>query len=279
MKTTRPALLLLFIATPLLAEETASSQPATTSRPATTHSATTQAADISPAAGALLSKLAAASAKSAPTQFAGVIVGDFDVAGRAKHFELDVTGRTDGNGRFWHYGRETGLLVSDGTHGYLYDQHRNRYAELQVAAGRCAPSNLDEAVSDVLLDENPALLMTLTTDAGALLRRLATSITLSDSGNGLVLSTSLKRITFDLDPATQALLRSTIDYTPDFVRRGATGVKSAKAVLTYGTPLFPPASDSYTWSPPPTASQFVLHDELIRPADAASGSVPIPPKK
>jgi len=247
---------------------TTTGAPATqsaTSRPATTQSLATVSEEAAP----LLAKLSDAYLHAGPLKVSGTIIGRFDVAGRSKTYTLDVFGQTDGDGRFYHYGqtdgRGIGLVISDGKNGYLYDQHRNSFAELDVTRGRCEPGDLNEAISDVLIDENPALLLCLTNDPASLLRMLTSSIKRSDGKDAseLVLDLKSRRITLRLDEKTGRITRSTIDYGPIFTTRHAAGVKSVSAVLTY-TVQQPGEKISYTWSPPATASQMRLGNELLR---------------
>ena len=208
-----------------------------------------------------------------PLKIAGTVIGNFDVAGRSKTRTLDVFGQTDGDGRFYHYGqsdgRGVGLVISDGKNGYLYDQHRNSFAELDVTPGRCAPGDLNNAISDVLIDENPALLLCLTNDPATLLRMLSASIKRSDAKDAseIVLDLKTRRITLRLDDKSGRIVRSTIDYGPIFTARHAAGVKSVSAVLTYAVQQ-PGEQIAYTWSPPATASQMHLSSELLRHNDA-----------
>lgn len=259
----------------------ATTRPTTTSQPATTQAATTRAsADVSAAAAPVLDRLAAAYANAVPMDFVASVVGTFDVAGRSKMYTLEISGRTDGDGRFFHYGSGVGLLVSDGTNAYLYDQRRNAYAELQATPRRPAPAELDEAISDVLIDENPALLLTLTTDPAGLLKHLAKAVRLpagkaDGRADGLVLELPMKLITLEVDPKTGLITRSTIDYAPAMTARHAAGVRRADAVLTYTRQAHAATTmpaDAFAWQPPATASQIVLHAELLRSMSPRGGS-------
>lgn len=258
--------------------EAAATGPATTS-PATTRSttspATTQAtAAVDADAEPVLARLAAAYAGDQPLHVTGRLEGEFDVAGRRRTYTLPVDGRTDGAGRYRHDAGPAGLLVSDGVHAYLFDARRGAFATLKAKPGRPVPDDVDPAVRSILLDENPALLLSLTTDPAGLLRHSARVIRLAPATQpadaGLVLEGPQKLWTFRLTPAG-TIRSATIDYTPLMTARRATHVKTAKVTLTYdSTSNAPPPADAFTWLPPATATEFDLPEASQSPIDPAT---------
>ena len=253
----------------LAAASSAQSSSAPTTFP-TTAPATRPTANVSVDAAPLLDALAKTYSRVEPLRVTGVIVGDFDVAGRKKVFTLRVSGITDGAGRFIHKADGSGLLVNNGKQAYLFDSKRDTFAELPAMAARVSPAELDESVVNVLLDENPALLLTLTSDPAGLLKQVATKIHLSQTPPGgankqLVLELPQKRITLSVDPTRDTITSSTIDYASVFKARGATDVKSVKAVLTYEPAKSHFTADDFAWSPPADATEISLGGELLRP--------------
>ena len=215
----------------------AASAPATS--PATTRvtrgPATSQAA-VDPAAQALLDRLQKAYTAAGPLHVVGDVVGDFDVAGRRKRYTLHVDGRTDGDGHFRHDVGATGLIVNDGKTAYLYDGKRDAFATLDAFDGRQPAGDIDQALIDVLLDENPALLLSLTTDPDALLRRSAKAIRPATQPCALVLEVTDKTITLRLRPDDGTIARSEVDFRPLMKSRHAQAVVAADATLRYESP-------------------------------------------
>ncbi|HEX8325865.1 MAG TPA: hypothetical protein VF595_18315 [Tepidisphaeraceae bacterium] len=235
--------------------------------PATAPATTQAMARVEPDAEPVLARLAAAYAAVGPLHVTGQIVGTFDVAGRRQVYQLPVDGRTDGVGRFRHDAGYAGLIVSDTIRTFIYDQRRGAYTKLPAdadrAPGRQPAADVDSALVSVLLDENPILLLTLTDDPAALLRRAATTIRLAPTTRpddfGLVLEQPAKQITLRLDARDATIRASDIDYAPLMKSRKATAVKAAGATLTYTRAVAessPP--ETFTWQPPDTATEFDL---------------------
>ena len=238
-------------------------RPAATTRAAATRGAATVAAAAEP----LLAKLNRAYA-AGPLNVEGELVGTFDVAGRRHTYRLPITGQTDGRGRFVHDAGAAGRIVAGDQRGVLFDRRRNAFATFDAPAARVAAADLEPALVDILLDENPALLFGLVTDADAILRSAAGQISVAD---GLVLRLTDKTITLHLnDDGT--VRASDIDYTPLMKAHDAVAVKAAQVTLTYRTASrTEPPADIYAWDPPATATEFALHEEMMRPAGPATG--------
>ena len=248
-----------------------------TSRPAaTTHASAT----VDVAAEPLLAKLNAAYADG-PLTVEGELVGTFDVAGRRHVYRMPITGQTDGDGRFVHDAASAGRIVAGEKKGVLFDRRRNAFATFDAPGGRVPATELEPALIDILLDENPALLLSLVTDPDAALRLAAKRIVPSTrpsasqpAGGAVTLELEDKTIDLHLD-ADGTIRSSFIDYTPLMTARGAVAVKAASVTLTYRSATrAAPTTTAYAWEPPPTATEFALHDEMMqttRPATRPHG--------
>lgn len=253
-----------------------------TSRPGVTtrDAATTRAlATVDAAAEPILAKLNTAYA-GGPLTVEAELVGVFDVAGRSRTYRLAITGQTDGNGRFVHDAASAGRIVAGEKRGVVFDRRRNAFATFDAPGARVPAADLEPALIDVLLDENPALLFGLVTDPDATLRMAAQRIrpatrpsTSRPAGDGVVLELEDKTIELNLN-ADGTVGSSVIDYTPLMTTRRAVAVKAAAVTLTYRSAKpVAPSTDVYTWEPPATATEFALHDEMIqttRPATRPS---------
>ena len=239
-----------------------------TTRRAATQLATTQAlATVDPAALPLLAQLQTAYTAPGPLHVIGEIVGEFDVAGRRKKYSLHVDGRTDGQGRFLHDAGDAGLIVNDGKTAYLYDRRRDAFAALDALAARQPADAIDQSLIDVLLDENPALLLALTTDPTALLRRSVTAIRPATQPSTLVLERQDKWTTLHLRPADGTIASAGVDFTPLMRSRKAAAIVAARATLTYQSPTREAPPDTlFTWHPPASATEFQIKSELIEGA-------------
>ena len=276
--------------------------PLPSTRPASrpTSGPTTVAAP-DPAAVRWLNRAAAAYGPARPLTVAGTLVGTFDVAGRRRVYTLQVRGVTDGQGRFAHRAEGVGLLVNDGHDAYVFDAGRNTYARLPAStqrAGANGTAAVDASVVSVLLDENPALLLTLTTDPAALLTAASqsplrpatgptTTATRPTTGPttgpasatgpaevGLVVDRGGKTVTLWADPVTGEIRRAVLDYGPAFAARHTYGLKTARVELTYDPPTHgPPPATAFAWQPPVTATEFTLPSELLQaePTTRATG--------
>lgn len=196
---------------------------------------------------------------------------------------MKIDGQTNGAGRFRHDAADAGLVIGDGTHVYFYDRHRDSFGTLPATPGRRGADDIEPSLINVLLDENPAVLLTLTTDPAALLRRAARSIkpgpATQPSLAGIVLEQPYKTITLWID-SDDGLIRSTdVDFAPLMKARHAVDVKAARATLTYSQIAHDaPPADAFHWQPPATATEFELNDELVQtnPASTRPTTRPAP---
>lgn len=229
--------------------------------PATTEPAsqptTRPLATVEPGGELLLEQLNAAYAKPGPRHVVGEIKGLFDVAGRSKAYSMAVEGRTDGHGRFLHDAGPAGLIVGNGKSAYLYDRRRDAFATLTAMADRLPADQIQSPLINILLDENPALLLSLTTEPAALLKRSVKTIRPAMQPSALVLERAAKRITLHLNSEDGTIRSSDIDFIPLMEKRGAAGVKAAGATLTYTVQSAEaPGEKAFDWQPPATATEF-----------------------
>ncbi|MDB5324898.1 MAG: hypothetical protein JWM57_467 [Phycisphaerales bacterium] len=254
---------------PVAATSPSTSRPTTraaATRRAATQPATTQSlATVDPAALPLLAQLQKAYTAPGPLHVTGEIVGEFDVAGRHKKYTLHVDGRTDGQGRFLHDAGEAGLIVNDGKAAYLYDRRRDAFATFDPIAARQPADAIEQSLIDVLLDENPALLLTLTTDPTALLRRSVTAIRPATQPATLVLERPDKWTTLRLRLEDGSIASAEVDFTPLMRSRKAAAIVAARATLTYQVPAHDAAPAAvFTWHPPASATEFQIKPELLQ---------------
>lgn len=267
---------ILFLSAAGAIAQTAGDTPATAPAiilPVTTQAATRPTAEVSPAAEPLLKQLADAYAQALPLKVEAKIAGRFDVAGRSKAYELAVRSHTSDGIRFIHTADGAGLIVSNGKRGFLYDERRKVYATLEVKNERVTPDALDEAISDILLEENAALLPALVTDAGELLERLATKIDVgpAETIDGLPHATLVltrkedATVTLAISPQTGLVRRAIIDYKPLLKERGAAAIQAGELVADFSiTRQINEDAKAYDWQPPDDADETTLARELLQ---------------
>ncbi len=234
--------------------------PATT-KPAT-RPATKPAVQISPEARVLLDKLNTAYAQPRAASLRVSVRGEFDVAGRARTYTLDAVGYTDGKGRFDHEVEGVGRIVQTDDRVIVFDARRNAYGVIDQPPAVRPAGKIPEAVSDVFIDENPALLMLITTEPAKLLERGAKSINVKDGALVITQESDVRTISLEPDGRIRSM---TIDYVPLLELAGAKKIKSATATLTY-TPsdASPPPDRAFAFDIPSGAVEFRIGSELMR---------------
>lgn len=237
----------------------AQAEPATTQ---STQPSTAPNVEISPEARQRLDRLKSAYAAPGPLRVEATIVGEFDVAGRQRTYQMQVVGQTDGEGRFDHQAKDIGRVVQTPEKVIIFDARRNAFANLTQKPQRRNAADFPEAVSEILIDENPSLLLTLTDEPDTLLTANVKRVLVRDDALVLESTNDLRTIQFD----DLGLIRSmSIDFTPLLKERGALAIKKASVVLTYTrSDRTPPGADAFAFEVPKGASEFRLASELLR---------------
>ncbi len=245
---------------PLLVASAAFAQ----AEPATTQSSppAESSAEISPEVRPLLDRLRDAYLKPGPWLTEATITGDFDVSGRQRMFEMRVVGTADGEGRFDHHAIGVGRVVQTSEKAFIFDARRNAFANLERKPERRPADDVPDAVSQILIDENPSLLLSLTTEPDKLLVAGAKRISAKDGAIVIESDHDLRTITLD---GRGMITSMTIDYASLLAQRGAAAVKKAIVTLNYTrADRTPPAVDAFAFEVPKGASEFRLTSELMR---------------
>jgi outer membrane lipoprotein-sorting protein len=272
------SLVLALIVGPMLTH--AQTRPADRKPGATTRTSQ-PGATISPDATKLLDQMRDASAKLGAFRADGEIRGTFDIAGRRRDYTAKFTSVATGDGRFRHELEGLGLIVSDGKSVTLYDPRRNAFGTAKVAATVAPADKVFTPLIDVLIDENPQLLLTLTTEPQKLLALAATAIETDASAAAPTLIWRGDDIvrTFEFNPQSFLIRSMRIDYTGLFKRRG---VVDAKAMVELRYMVVEPATTVdeklLIYTPPAAASEFSLGEPQreIEPMNDAAPTQPEP---
>lgn len=223
---------------------------------------TTKPAELTPEAEHLLERLAHWHDHADGVSMKGTLVGEFDVAGRSRRFEMQVIGYADGKGRFSHEAVGVGRVVQTGEQVYIFDQRRNSYAMLTSPAARPDPRRVPEAVFEILIDENPMLLPLLTDEPERILVRGAKKASVKDGELVIESDTEVRSVRLDPDGR---IVSVRIDYSPLLKSRGAEAVKQASATLTYDSfePRLPEGAE-FAFKPPAASTEMMLPSELMK---------------
>jgi hypothetical protein len=208
----------------------------------------------------------------------GSVTGDFDVAGRARKYSFAFTGIADGAGRFTHEPKDIGLVMGNDQRITIFDAKRNAYGWLPPIKGRLPSASVSGDVIDILIDENPAILLMLTTEPDQLLvcdsKRVALG-TPDAAGNPTLRMENDKDIrVVAVDQKTGALLSMQIDFRPALEAAGAANIKRANVEVKYDrmAPADSIPQSSFEWTPPRGATEFQLKPDVEPPATAPAGN-------
>ena len=240
--------------------------------PATTQS--TQPVE-SPQATALLTSVREAYLSAQSLRVEGTIHGDFDIAGRQREYKVSFTGIGDGAGRFGgdiktKDGEPLQIFAANGKQLTLYNARRNSYATAASFAERVPAGELPDAFVALMLDGDASSLLLLCDAPDTLLRLGATKLDVADTPADepaiLLWESADEKRRFFFDSKTRLLQKLEIDYTPLFAARDTNGIKRAVVTITYTRvePGAVTADSDFAFKPPATASEFVLHVEMMR---------------
>ena len=231
------------------------SPPQATSRPA---------AQISPDAEKLLAKVTAAYGDLKSFRTSGTLGIEFDGGGQKKSELTDISGSSLAPNQFRHELKGDDLINCDGKKLIAYVAAKNNYLQFDPPSSRA--EGLPMQVGEVMMDQDPSLLLALVPEAGRTLSSAAVTVSrgsdVSIDGKNFA---ALNIVTTDqdtqvlIDPTTSLLRRMTHDLSRSYKARGVPDVKTATVTVDYKqTSVDPAASDptfaaQFTWTPPADA--------------------------
>jgi hypothetical protein len=175
---------------------------------------------------------------------------------------MSVVGVADGKGHFDHQVAGIGRLVQTKDRVIVYDAARNAFGALKQPPAVRAASAVQEAISSVFIDENPSLLMAITTEPSKLLIDGAKKVDLDGQSLLIVSDEVERRISIDEAGMIQSMQ---IDYTPLMKSRKAENIKTAMVTVDYTkSERVESASDVYDFTPPLSATEFPIQSNLIQ---------------
>ena len=239
-------------------------------------------ANVTPEAADVIRKLQDAITAAGAMQIDGEVTGQFDVAGRSHTYVAQLRSLVAPDGRFRHELVGYGLIVGGEKKITFYDPRRNSFATTDRAAAQAPAADIPAPLVSVLLDENPLLLLALTSEPEKLLASSAKSTALGSGDDAendvLVVQSPDVRRAFSIDRRTHLMSKVTIDYQPRFAQRGAKNT-TATVTIRYTQVAADAKIDArqFTFTPPQSATEFNISppappgEELIEGAATQPG--------
>jgi len=233
-------------------------------RPATRPVSEPVPATVSPQAAELLKRISAAYSSLKSLELAGNISFAIVEQGTARRHEARFTSAFAAPNRFRHEIPGEQLFGSTGRKVYAWSEHNNAYIETDCPPGRFVLKELPADHAQALPAQNPSLVLAISRDPEAELRRWASDISVaSDSAPGqpalrVVAADRSSVATVFVDPQSWLIRRVVADYKPLFASMGRDDISSAVLAIDYtlirtDAPL---ADDAFEWSPPPGAREL-----------------------
>lgn len=214
------------------------------------------------ASARLLESVGQAYSSAKSLNLVGTISLDVDAAGRQQKQSAQFTTSFAAPAKFRHEVKDWILVVASGEKTLIYDPRANQYAEAAALADRVPCSKLPAPLPMLLLEQNPALLLALCTDATSTLVPADSDLSIGDDvklGEATFQSLTFRRdgrlVRLLVDPATKLLRQVRIDASDSLRDGGVPDVKRAELVIDYSTTTINgelPA-DALAWTPPKDA--------------------------
>jgi peroxiredoxin len=217
---------------------------------------------VSAEAKPLLDKLTAAYANAKNLEMAGTIQADFDVSGQ----KMNQTGKFEAIYQsplhFRHLLQDDVLLGSDGKLIYIYSEKAKMYRTWDLPEGATKLADLPMVVPSILQQQNPALLLALSQDAGKELTEHTSEVTLANDVEiegakfpALHIIEENGDTTVVVDPQTSFVRRVVVDMKKGLQQRGQGQVNNAMLTFEYTKvdPNAPVKAEQFAWTPPQDA--------------------------
>jgi peroxiredoxin/outer membrane lipoprotein-sorting protein len=243
---------------------------------ATLANAQTTQPTITPAARSMLDQMRTAYAALKSLDVAGTITFDLDAGGRKDSDKAEFTASFQSPAKFRHEMKDDVLLISNGEKGYIYVPGENKYRPIDPPTARTAAADLPPPLGDELQQQNPSLVLALSTNAASELSSGATALDREPDMKVNGISYQMLQIQSEgqmtqvlVDPQTHLIRQVSIDLRDHLVAKGVPQVKQAMVKIDYTktSPNVPLADAMFTWSPPSDAT-------LVKQQQADAGDPP-----
>jgi thiol-disulfide isomerase/thioredoxin/outer membrane lipoprotein-sorting protein len=248
-------------AAPLVRAQT--TEPSTESAPATQPTASeapearpAAPAKIDPKAADLVNAMKSAYGKLSAVELAGVVSGNFDVAGQKNQPKQDFTASYQAPNKFRHESKDGLVVGSTGDKLYLYSPNENVYSTIDTQGDKL--EQVPQPLANILFGENPSLLMAISLDPfwffeGATVSRGEDATLDGKSYATLRISDRpTDDVTILVDNDTKLVRRVTLDLRKSLAKRGTPDIKSADFTVDYTTttPNSAAKPEQFAWTPP-----------------------------
>lgn len=220
-----------------------------------------------------------------PVSVSGTITVDMDAGGVTATQSRSFSMLFDSPSRFRHEVTDDALVVSDGNRAYAYLPAGNEYVSAASPASRSDGGILSGTIGDLLQDQNPVVLMLLSSDPAAPLLEGAKAVAREAeppdlAGKVRIVVFKRDQVTHrvSVDVATGQITTITRDHSRYLRDLGVEEAKSARVTITYDRLDFNPAIDDskFKWSLPRGARLAKPEEEVSAggaqdPSDALVG--------
>ena len=225
----------------------------------------------------LLTQLTGAYQKLNSIQLAGTVAVEFDAGGQKKSERSDITGSFQSPNKFRHDLKNEDTVISNGTKLLAYLNAKNSY--LQFDAPKTRADGVPEQIGEVLMDQDPSLLLAISPDAGETLSAGATAINkAADVTLDGKAYASLQIVTADqdtqvaIDPGTGLVRQMKHDLSRSLKAQGVPNVNVAVVTVDYTQTV--PNAAALSAAPPAGGEVIATAYDWTPPADAKPMAAP-----
>ena len=195
-------------------------------------------AQVTPDAQLLLNQMTEAYQKLNTFQTAGTVSISLDAGGQKKAEQSEIMGAFQSPDQFRHDLKGQDTIVSNGTKLFAYLVDKNNY--LQFDAPKTRADGVPAQIGEVLMDQDPSLLLAIVPNAADALSNGATTISKSadvtldgKSYPALNIVTADQDTQVVIDPSTGLLRQMKHDLSRSMKERNIPNVKEANVVVDY----------------------------------------------
>jgi peroxiredoxin/outer membrane lipoprotein-sorting protein len=218
---------------------------------------------ITPAARTMLDQMRVAYSGLKSLDLAGTINFNLDAGGRQDSDKGEFTASFQSPAKFRHEMKDDVLMVANGEKGFIYVPGENKYRPIDALAARTAAADLPMPLGDELQQQNPSLVLALSTDAAKDLSAGATSLDRASdvkldgiNYQSLQIQSEGQMSQLLVDPQTHLIKQVSIDLRDHLTAKGVPDVKQALVKINYtkSSPNVQLADATFNWSPPSDAT-------------------------
>jgi thiol-disulfide isomerase/thioredoxin len=230
--------------------------------PSTNPASPSSQPSVSPQAQAILDQVGKAYHDATALNLKGKLSLDFDAGGEQKQESGDFTASFVAPNKFRHEMKDDLLIVSTGEKVYAYAPGPNEYIAVDAPKDRVSPKDMPSSIVNLLIAQNPVLLMAMSQDpTGPLIEGAGNVEQVEDvkldgkSFKALAFARDDWAYRVLVDPSTNFIRQIQIDKKKELQNHGVEDVKKGMVTMDYETKAGEPAAaELFAWAPPKDAT-------------------------